>query len=230
MTGHDLQRDEPVLVPYGAVSYVDYPGAPPCYELTASNGLASGNSLEEAICHALCELIERDAMTIHEVAVERLGKPMKVLGTSIVDKFGGEVTLADLTTDIGIPTVRASTGDSHGFGTHPDAEAALIRAVTECAQARALGVRTPRKSSPHQTVTDLPTYPSDDLVADIRLVLDHLAKAGLDRAIVVDLSPPEIPAHVVRVLVPGLESWAIDRSKIGERATRAWNETTRAIS
>jgi ribosomal protein S12 methylthiotransferase accessory factor len=72
VAGHDLLNDESVLVPHAAVCCAASPGAPPCYELTTSNGLASGNSLEEAICHALCELIERDAMTIAEVASSRL--------------------------------------------------------------------------------------------------------------------------------------------------------------
>jgi ribosomal protein S12 methylthiotransferase accessory factor len=60
-------------VPHGAASYVDSPGEPLCYELTTSNGLAAGNSLEAAICHALCELVERDALTEFVVVGERLG-------------------------------------------------------------------------------------------------------------------------------------------------------------
>ena len=32
-----------------------------------TNGLASGNVLEEAICHALCEVIERDAVSIADL-------------------------------------------------------------------------------------------------------------------------------------------------------------------
>jgi ribosomal protein S12 methylthiotransferase accessory factor len=76
---------------------------------------------------------------------------------------------------------------------------------------------------------DLPSYPSDDVVADIRFMLDRLRACGLTRAVVVDVSPPEIPVHAVRVLVPGLESWAIDRSKLGDRATRAWNQAVETL-
>jgi thioglycine synthase len=37
-----------------------------------SNGLASGNVLEEAICHALCEVIERDAASIAELCASAI--------------------------------------------------------------------------------------------------------------------------------------------------------------
>jgi ribosomal protein S12 methylthiotransferase accessory factor len=254
VTGHDLLTDEPVLVPHGAVSYVDSPGEPPCYELTTSNGLASGNSLEEAICHALCELVERDAMTIFEVVGERLGQ---ILGTDeahidlphidldtlpphvedLAAKFRGaglDLRLLPITSDIGVPTVLASTAENdRGYGTHPDLEVALIRAVTECAQSRVVapGTVEPKDQAEPALVkaADLPSHPSDDVVADIWFMLDRLRACGLSRAVVVDVSPPQIPLHAVRVLVPGLESWAIDRSKLGDRATSAWNQAVHAL-
>jgi ribosomal protein S12 methylthiotransferase accessory factor len=258
VAGHDLLSDETVLVPHGAVSYVDSPGEPPCYELTTSNGLASGSSREEAICHALCELVERDAITEFEVVGERLGQ---ILGTDVVArdlpdidvdslpaevqplaaKFhdaGLQLRLVPITNDLGVPVIVASTADSghRGFGAHPDLVVALIRAITELAQGRALDP-APTDQAPwprwaEQALVksaDLPSYPSDDIVADIRFMLDRLRACGLSRAVVVDVSPPEIPAHVVRVLVPGLESWAIDRSKLGDRATRAWNRAIAAM-
>jgi ribosomal protein S12 methylthiotransferase accessory factor len=258
VTGHDLLADEPVLVPHSAVSYVDTAGAPPCYALTTSNGLASGNSLEEAICHALCELIERDAMTIAEVAgpwlAEILGgaapagecphvdlDTLPVRVQPLAARFHDaqvELRLVSLTRDLAVPTVMALTsedGRSHrGYGTHPDAEVALLRAITECAQSRALD--DPSESAPGAlpsgtgsvAVGDLPSSPSDDVAVDIRLMLDLIHACGLPRVVAVDVSPPEIPVHVVRVLVPGLESWAIDRSKLGTRATRAWNDAAQA--
>jgi ribosomal protein S12 methylthiotransferase accessory factor len=263
LAGHDLLSDGSTLVPYGAVSYVDCPGAPPCYELTTSNGMASGNSLEEAICHALCELIERDAVTISDVVTRRLRQflngvplprenphldldalPLRV--QPLAARFRDvniELRLAYIASDIAIPTVLAVAtehGDfpkSHrGFGTHPDIETALIRAITECAQGRALDEGSNEDEMYVQpgegalvNVKDLPTYPTDDIVADIALMLDRLRACGLSRVIAVDLSPPEIPVHVVRLLVPGLESWAIDHSRLGTRATRAWNEAVQAV-
>jgi ribosomal protein S12 methylthiotransferase accessory factor len=65
---HDLIAREAILVPAGAVGYgprYGHTGSP--FESNSSNGLASGNCLEEAVCHALCELVERDAFTLAEL-------------------------------------------------------------------------------------------------------------------------------------------------------------------
>jgi ribosomal protein S12 methylthiotransferase accessory factor len=64
---------------------------------------------------------------------------------------------------------------------------------------------------------------------DVQLLLQRLRARGLDQAIVVDLSAPGIPATVVRVIVPGIESWTVDRNKLGPRAAQAWNSALAAI-
>jgi ribosomal protein S12 methylthiotransferase accessory factor len=46
-----------IICPYAHRSY-------PTLFFSSSNGLASGNSLQEALCHALCEIIERDAQAL----------------------------------------------------------------------------------------------------------------------------------------------------------------------
>jgi ribosomal protein S12 methylthiotransferase accessory factor len=79
------------------------------------------------------------------------------------------------------------------------------------------------------SAADLASHPSDDVARDIRLMLDRLRACGLARVIAVDVSPPDLPVHVVRMLVPGLESWFIDRSRIGRRATAAWNAAAAAL-
>ncbi len=38
-----------------------------------------------------------------------------------------------------------------------------------------------------------------------------------------------MPASVVRVIVPGIESWIIDRSKLGPRAAGEWNKALETI-
>jgi ribosomal protein S12 methylthiotransferase accessory factor len=54
-------------------------------------------------------------------------------------------------------------------------------------------------------------------------MLDRFREAGIRRALAVDLSPPGIPVTVVRVMVPQLESWAVDHGRIGARGAAAWN-------
>ncbi|PYS39084.1 MAG: hypothetical protein DMG14_15270 [Acidobacteria bacterium] len=60
--GFDLLTERPAYVPLNAVVCpYDPPPGRPVLNYASSNGLASGNTVEEALCHALCEVIERDA-------------------------------------------------------------------------------------------------------------------------------------------------------------------------
>lgn len=67
--GHDLLNDRTTLVPAGIAGYrwrhLAH-GTP--MRRTTTHGLAAGNCLEEAIAQALCELVERDAWTLAELA------------------------------------------------------------------------------------------------------------------------------------------------------------------
>jgi ribosomal protein S12 methylthiotransferase accessory factor len=69
LPGYDLASGEEVMVP-ASVALFRYTPPPPAVNPFAyfhTNGLASGNVMEEAVCHALCEVIERDAMSIAEL-------------------------------------------------------------------------------------------------------------------------------------------------------------------
>ncbi|MDQ6759809.1 MAG: YcaO-like family protein, partial [Acidobacteriota bacterium] len=61
-----------------------------------------------------------------------------------------------------------------------------------------------------------------DILDDIRLMLDRLAAAGIKQAALVDFSVPDEGIYVVRVIVPGLECWAVDQGRVGMRATSFW--------
>ncbi|MFE9454366.1 YcaO-like family protein [Streptomyces sp. NPDC006739] len=302
LRGWDLLNEEHVLVPQDAAVYQARLHEQPCYRITTTNGLASGNSLEEAICHALCELIERDSMTLAELVsgylsqvlhhhldplayepetVDRLRglhphlrmESLSPRAQAMADMFtsaGVDVRAIDVTGDLGIPSFFAATSQDIGFaasqghcgfGTHPDAEVALLRALSECAQARAVDVQAMREdiSLPGQEVTkyelhvrrsasvdkhswawepasrtvalsDVPTYPSDDVRTDIDLMLERLRAVGIPQAIVVDLSPPQIPVHTVRVMVPHLESWATDYCRIGHRGANVWKQALQSLT
>jgi YcaO-like protein with predicted kinase domain len=62
---------------------------------------------------------------------------------------------------------------------------------------------------------------TDDFKTDIENVIALLEKQGLDRVIIVDLTREEIGIPVVRVIVPGLEVFAMDRERRGERVNNA---------
>ena len=61
--GFDLITRRPTYVPLNCVvAPYSVSGLPLFY--TSTNGLASGNTRVEAVCHALCKVIERDATAL----------------------------------------------------------------------------------------------------------------------------------------------------------------------
>jgi ribosomal protein S12 methylthiotransferase accessory factor len=63
--GYDLLGASPTYVPLNSVVCPYRPARAPALFHASSNGLASGNTLEEALCHALCEVNERDATALY---------------------------------------------------------------------------------------------------------------------------------------------------------------------
>jgi YcaO-like protein with predicted kinase domain len=67
--GRELFTGAPMWVPYEVVhaAYtLPTPTGTGCF-IATSNGLASGNHLLEAICHGICETVERDAAAPHSL-------------------------------------------------------------------------------------------------------------------------------------------------------------------
>ena len=67
----------------------------------------------------------------------------------------------------------------------------------------------------------IPSSDTDDFLKDINNIIAALGKKGLDRVIVIDLTREEIGIPVVRVIVPGLEVFAMDPERRGERVKHA---------
>ncbi len=162
VSARDIARGEQVLVPYDLVhcDFTRRDGDPPPCFVVSSNGLASGNTRMEAVGHAICELLERDATGLFVrsgcFSVPRLGDFLIDLD-SVADahfaELRGRIERAGLrlyawneTPDIGVPVIGCALietrGDSRsgvycgGHGCHPDKRIALARAVTEAAQSR----------------------------------------------------------------------------------------------
>jgi ribosomal protein S12 methylthiotransferase accessory factor len=158
--GHDLLRDESLLVPYEMVhtNYtIPFPDGHGCFAAT-SNGLASGNRIVEAISQAICEVIERDATTLWNLRDDEhfdetrldLTRVDDPICQELLDKFeraGMYVAVWDITSDIAIAAFacfivpRHDNGMWHcsvavGYGCHPARQIALVRALTEAAQVR----------------------------------------------------------------------------------------------
>lgn len=116
-----------------------------------SNGLASGNTMAEAIVHGLCEVVERDSTYRCPGArydADRCVVPATIssgLVRRVLDRFehGGLRTLIiDETGPTAIPCFEVfldhpeSAASYHGLGCHPSPITALLRALTEAAQSR----------------------------------------------------------------------------------------------
>jgi len=152
--GHDLISGEDILVPAFEV-YHPFPLDNPPVIATHTNGIASGNTLEEAVFHGLTEVIERDAWSLAKYR-EKPGRSLYLTPsedtrfiTEIVGRFDGgdvEVVAKDITSDLGVPVVAAFSRDLvyrnmipiDGFGSHLDPRVALARALLEIATTRGL--------------------------------------------------------------------------------------------
>lgn len=156
----DLASLEPRWVPYEVVhcsAKVPAPAGSGCFQST-SNGLASGNCIEEAMVHALAEVIERDATCLWELRspIEKAGTKVDLKSIddeeiqALIDRLERRdftLDLFDTSSDIGVPSFLAEIGDLRadagtpyrdftGMGCHPLRAIAAIRAITEAAQCR----------------------------------------------------------------------------------------------
>jgi ribosomal protein S12 methylthiotransferase accessory factor len=158
--GYDHVHGETVWLPFEMVN-ANYTLASRRHDgmfFSSSNGLASGNHLLEAISHAICEVVERDAATLWALAGDGAQEATRIdlntvddpAGLWLLEKLeraGVAIAAWEMTTDIGIPVFRCtivqrSDAETHrltpftGTGCHPSREVALIRALTEAAQTR----------------------------------------------------------------------------------------------
>ena len=155
--GYDLIAERPCWVPAAAVYVSDTEPRPADLHLS-SNGLASGNTFAEAMAHAACELIERDANVMWlDDPSDPDGKAAQLdLSTvddptcrGLIGRFdaaGLHFAAYDMTSDIGVPAFAAVIADAAvdargvgyawGYGCHLAPEVALTRALTEAAQVR----------------------------------------------------------------------------------------------
>ena len=113
-------------------------------------GCAAGRTTEDAMLHALCELVERDAAALwwrggmrgRPVALENaaMAESVALLATLRRDATTRQTWLVDITTDLEIPVVAAIScrpdgkGFACGLGARPTLAGAACRAVMELCQ------------------------------------------------------------------------------------------------
>lgn len=176
--GYDIAEDTPVWVPADFV-HLGETDSPLPGRLRDTNGLASGNTLEEAVYHGLAEVVERDACLLHYFLTADLGLgprsgwqvPRRIAlatlpsaGRELSERIvaaGLRLHLLDMTVDLRVPVIRALIEESSwprarthandgriwfcGAGAAPSAEVAMLRAITEAAQSRAVNIQGTRE-------------------------------------------------------------------------------------
>jgi ribosomal protein S12 methylthiotransferase accessory factor YcaO len=143
--GFDLIARKPTFAPLNCVMCPYVPSAGMSLFYSSTNGLASGNTHVDALCHALCEVIERDATALAVARSEvkpaiasvltdigfdggqlpgRENPPMISLAglprraAVLVRKLqsaGLEVQLRNLTSAVGIATIECTIVDTQGM-------------------------------------------------------------------------------------------------------------------
>jgi len=252
--GRELSHDEPLWLPFELV-HLNYTLPLPSGSgvfLASSNGLASGNHLLEAVSHGICEVVERDALTLFQLSPTAERQQRRLDPASIDDpaclevlaryqRASVDVAIWDMTSDVGIPAFNCIILDhlesplrplypATGAGCHPARGVALLRALTEAAQSRLIGISGARDDLLHGTYgrtqnldeqarvrhemqgtgsgrsfRAVPTWEAETLDEDVAWELGQLRAAGIRQVAMVDLTRPEFGIPVVRVVIPGLE-------------------------
>jgi ribosomal protein S12 methylthiotransferase accessory factor len=138
------------LVPAERVLFPVLPGEGGGQFGSEGNGLCSGNSLAEATLHGLCEVLERDVMSMtfsmnkdtRRIANASLPAHLRAIAERI-DRLGFDLYVRSTRNVFDLPYFvagvidRALPDHAHrGDGMHPDATIAVTRAVCEAFQSR----------------------------------------------------------------------------------------------
>jgi ribosomal protein S12 methylthiotransferase accessory factor len=229
-----------------------------------SNGLASGAAWVEAVTVGLLEVIERDAVACWTAVEWRGGRVPRVrldsarhwpLASEVLERIeraGVRALVYDCEIDTEVPVYRAllyeaterHVGLAEGAGAHLDPEIALVRALTEAAQSRAVSIAGARddrfgRALGRARLTDSPrriaelesqpatvdlrdrqSHAAPTFQQDVEHLLERLVRIGVEQAIVVDLTLPEFRdvLSVVRVIVPMLDGPGFEHGHPSPRA------------
>jgi ribosomal protein S12 methylthiotransferase accessory factor len=268
VAGRDLLAGVDVMLP---VDLVQSPPAEGLLREVDTNGLASGSTLLEAVVHALCEVIERDAQSQLEFFTlfggpRDVSPPIELMDPAtlpgsagqwvdLLSSHGMDVTIHHITSDVRVATFWTILVDHDfpteqgpapilfsGAGTAPHAEVALLRSITEAVQSRVGYIQGARDSYNELSTgrraasrdlrlrqllpvrrlpfSQVPSFVSGDLLDDLEFLLARIAEAGLERVIAVELTRPEFGIPVVRVRVPGLSSFLVNKRRVDARCLR----------
>ena len=214
----------------------------PLISVADSNGCASGYTIVEAQIQALYELIERDACAIWWY--NRLRMPAidtKTFDSNFIsnsklryESYQRELIVLDLTSDLGIPVVLATsfkldgTSICVGLGCHRDMKIAVSRAIAELDQFVAMFGLTVLNDGNQSGNRELDTWLSNESIyahpyftpiegplrkyippplesiSEELWCLTSKIESTVGPVFYVDLTRPETPLRTAKIIVPGL--------------------------
>jgi len=169
------------------------------------------------------------------------------LESASIRAYAKDITSDVGITTIGVAIDDETTRDpallSLGVGTHLIPEVAALRALTEAVQSRLTTIHGTREdtfkaefarrigyermkrlnkrwftpSGETVRLEDLTSVLNQDFLEDIKYTVKRLTESGFDEVILADLTKPDLRVPAVRVIVPGLEVYALDKDRMGER-------------
>jgi ribosomal protein S12 methylthiotransferase accessory factor len=180
---------------------------------TTTNGLASGNSFDEALLHALCELLERDTQAFNNLKDRsvpvRLDDAPDALGETLqrIESAGFHLFVRYTPSVTGAPHFAAylmegrddfPLGIAYGTACHPIKSIALVRAVSEAVQARLTHIHGGRDDiiARHLRVLDDGAAKEAETYRRLRR---YYSRRG-DEIDYADISAPEAPGSVQELL------------------------------
>jgi YcaO-like protein with predicted kinase domain len=203
----DLLNKSTTFLPYDSVSGdLCIEEIPDSIFIPDSNGLASGNTLLEAQIHGLCEVIERDSLSIFwlsnlqnrhkmRVNINTINDPNLLFLIEKITSANIKISVWDVTHDTRIPTYLCKVSETDmvlntvrpafGSGTHLNKSIALSRAITEAIQSRVSCIAGARDDQYKQIYNSaLSTefheeFNVDDILLDETLI-DFNARENLD--------------------------------------------------
>lgn len=221
--GDDILNDVEVFVPANAVFHPYDPQSGTKLMRSNTNGLASGNTIEEAVLHGLLEVIERDALSIAEYTrnpgkeialTEKDGLNYKLKRK--MEEAGINVKLWLLDSDIDIPTVVTALDDLvlkdpallvMGAGSHLSPEIAVTRALTEAAQSRVVQIHGAREDTDREQVVR--TFGYDHMKRMNSYWYEDLEKVHMDELEDISNNTPAANIKTVLEKLDGIADGAI---------------------
>ena len=209
-----------------------------------------GNNFRDDMERFPCLALDGIGEPVEWLLARFRGAGLEPIVRDLTSDLGIPVVVASVAEDSvpGFPQVHL------GIGAHPDLRVAASRALTEVAQSRCGDIQAVRedieqsgasgvgghtrraafidkrrwvlgRSNVARDWRDVEDQRNSGILEDIHLILARLRRAGIQQAVIVDLSPPGSGVAVVRSVIPGLETWIVDRGRLGERAALHWRNS-----